>query len=315
MRHTKQAKNCVTPFFAKDPKNNGVFDSSEVMRLRKKYSLSKRILSVMRADPKTEYNAVTIYRILYKKMGCLPAQRKLAVKQIRKELMRLVKRGMVINSQKGYYCLRISAKTLHLLDNPPVVCHGIKIEATMTNVGSPQNSILGITSNDPKKNINEWLALMNFSEATKKRWVKRFFWEGRFITITLHPACGLVELWIKCSENPMDFSAMYRFKEYISGFLSPVCDFSDARVREIGINKDFRELRLEGVSSLSLRVFMNAWSRIYYKETIGAVRVEQHWVGSISFHDVVELIGRINAPVIRERVGRPDKWVDEVMFG
>jgi hypothetical protein len=258
---------------------------------------------------------VTIDRIFYGKIRYDKQLRKKHVKQIRKELSRLEKRGFIVHPHRGYYSLRISAKTMHLLDNPPVVAHGIKIEATMTLIGTPQKTILGITSNDPSFDVFSWLRMMSFNETTKKRWVKRFFWEGRFITLTMHPGCGLIELWIKCSECPMDFSAMFRFREYIKGVLSPVSDFSDARVREIGINKDFRELRLEGISSMSLHVFMNAWSRIYYKESIGAVRVEQHWVGSISFEDVVELIGKINAPVVRERVKRVDKWDDAIMFG
>lgn len=280
----------------------------------RKKSLSKRILSVLKSDPKTEYNATTIDRILYGKIRYDKTQRQKNIKQIRKELKRLTERGLVVNPQKGYYALRISSKTLHLLDNPPVVCHGIKIEATMTSIGLPQTSIQGITFEKTVRDLKWWLAMKHFTETTNKRWTKRFFWEGRFITLTIHPSCGLVEIWIKCSDNPMDFSSMYRFREYMKGYLSEITDLSDAKIREIGINKDFRELRLEGVSSISLHVFMNAWSRIYYKESIQAVRAEIHWVGSISFHDCVELIGKINAPVIREKkMGA--KWDDGMMFG
>lgn len=279
----------------------------------RKKSLSQRILSVFKTDPRNQYNAITIDRILYKKIKYDKTERKNNIKQIRKELGRLTNRGLIINVQRGFYALRISSKTLHLLDNPPVVCHGIKIEATMTNIGSPQSSILGITFENTKRDLKWWLTLKHFVETTNNRFVKRFFWEGRFITLTLHEK-GLIEIWIKCSDNPLDFSSMYRFNEYMKGYLSEITDLSDAKVREIGINKDFRELRLEGVSSMSLHVFMNAWSRIYYKESIHSVRAEIHWVGSISFHDCVELIGRINAPVIREK--KMDmKWDDGVMFG
>ena len=281
----------------------------------KKRSLSKRILTVLKQDPRTEYNAVTIDRILYGKIKYDKRQRKYHIKQIRKELKRLTDRGLIVNPHLGFYALRISSKTLHLLDNPPVVAHGIKIETTMTNIGTPQTSILGITDKKPKFDVIGWLQMMNFSETSNKRWVKRFFWEGRFITLTIHPGCGLIEIWIKCSENPMDFSSMYRFNEYIKGNLASLTDMKDARIREIGINKDFRELRLEGLSSMSLHVFMNAWSKIYYKETIGAVRTEIHWVGSIGFEDCLELLSRINAPVIHEKMTKVDKWDDVIMFG
>jgi hypothetical protein len=280
----------------------------------RKKSMSKRILSLFRQDPKIEYNATTIDRILNGKIKYDKKQRKTNIHQITKELKRLTERGHITNPHRGFYSLRISAKTLHLLDNPPVVCHGIKIETTMTNPGTPQTLILGITSKETTFDVFSWLKMMNFSETTNKRWVKRFFWEGRFITLTVHPKCGLIEIWVKCSENPMDFSSMFRFNEYMKGKLDVISDFKDARVREIGINKDFRELRLEGVSSMSLRVFMNAWSRIYYKESIGAVRAEIHWVGSISFQDCVELIGKINAPVIHEKK-MAKKWDDGIMFG
>lgn len=291
----------------------GMFGSSERGEMYRKKSMSKRILSILQSDPRTEYNTSTINRILNGKIHYEKAQRKKNLHQIRKELKRLTERGLVVNPHKGYYALRISSKTLHLLDNPPVVCHGIKIEATMTNIGGGQTLIQGITFERTEKDLRHWLAMKHFTETTNKRWVKRFFWEGRFITLTVHPNCGLVEIWIKCSENPMDFSSMYRFREYMKGYLSEITDLSDAKIREIGINKDFRELRLEGLSSMSLHVFLNAWSRIYYKETIGSVRAEIHWVGSISFHDCVELIGKINAPVIREKKMNA-KWDDGIMF-
>lgn len=279
--------------------------------MNKKKSLSNRILFVLRQDPKMQYNALTIDRILYGKIRYDKKERKKNVQQIWKELDRLVKRGHVIKPQRGFYSLRITAKTLHLLDNPPIVCHGIKIEATMTHQGTPHNSILGITSKNPNFDIKNWFLFMGFEETTNKRWVKRFFWDGRFITLTVHPKCGLIEVWIKCTENPMDFTSMFRFNEFIKGYLSPITSFGDAMIREIGVNKDFRELRLDGVSGMSLHVFLNSWSRIYYKESIGAVRAEAHWVGSIDFQDCLQMLALINAPPDRKGV---KKIVEDVMF-
>lgn len=282
--------------------------------MNKKKSLSKRILSIFRDNPKTEYNSKTIDRFLYKKLKYDGRKRKKNIKQVRKELDRHVERGNLIKSDKGFYCLRISTKTLHLLDDPPVVAHGIKIEAKITSIAGPQNLILGITSHDPKLMTESWLTVNGFSMTTNKRWVKRFFWEGRFITLTIHPSCGLIEIWIKCSELPLGFTDMYRFSEYMRGFLSPVSDFKEVRVVEIGINKDFRELRLDGVSSMSLHVFLNAWSKIYNHKERG-VRVETHWVGSIDLETVIELISKVNAPVVKEKVEKKTKWDDGLMFG
>jgi hypothetical protein len=277
--------------------------------MRKKDTLSKRILKVFRTDPRAEYNAITIDRILCKQIHYKRKERIKQVLLIRKELWRMTKRGLLLNPVKGVYSLRISRKTLHLLDNPPTVAHGIKLEATVLQNGRYHNSIQGITFIDTKK----WLELNVFTPTTNNRWVKRIFWEGRFITITIHPNCGLIEIWVKCSENPLEYHHMYRLNEYLKGFLSGISDFTDVKVREIGINKDFRELRLEGVSSVMLKSFMNAWSRIYYKETIGAVRVETHWTGTIDFQDVILLIAKVNA--LPEKQKKDDKWDDAVMYG
>lgn len=277
--------------------------------MRKRQTLSKRILKLFKSDPRQEYNAITIDRFLCNKIRYDRRERKEQVHQIRNELRRLTKRGLLSNPHRGFYCLRISRKTLHLLDNPPTVCHGIKLEATVLHPGTHHFLIQGITA----QGIKNWLIFNKFSPTTMKRFFRRIFWEGRFITITIHPECGLVEVWVKCSDNPLEYSHMLRLNEYLKGFMSEICPFTNVMVREIGINKDFRELRLEGVSSISLRNFMNAWSRIYFKETIGAVRIESHWTGTISFEDCVMLIAKVNSPP--EKSKKSNFKDDDLMFG
>lgn len=214
---------------------------------------------------------------------------------------------MIVKHTRGEYSLRISHKTLHLLEHPPVTVHGLKLETKAKR----QKTIHRITATCDKTELETWLENNKFEVTSKKRRYKRIWKEGRMITITVH-GNGLIELWVGCSDNPLTYTDMFRLKEYLSGYLSDIADFREVQVRQIGINKDFKELRLEGVSSVSLHVFMNAWSRIYYKETIGAVRVEQHWQGSIDFEDVIMLIAKVNAPEDIKKL--KVKW-DDVMFG
>lgn len=285
--------------------------------MRKK-SLAQRILSVLEKDPRREYNAPTIDRILCGEKQYIKKQRKEEVHKIRTELRRMVKKGIIRSEQKGFYSLMITARNLHLLENPPVTCHGLKIETKIKHWGAT-NSIGGVSSprnkylkENEKDDLVAWLMANGYVETTNNRFHRRFNWEGRWVTLTIHPLNGLIEVWVKSSNCPLTFTDLIRLREFLKGMLSELTDFNEAMVRQIGINKDFKDLRLEGVSCVSLRTFLNSWSRIYQHEH-DMVRIEAHWVGSIDFDNVIMLIAKVNAPPVMEK--NKSVFDDGGMFG
>jgi hypothetical protein len=279
-----------------------------------KKSLAKRILSVLEKDPRHEYNAPTIDRILCGERNYIKAKREHEVHKIRTELRRMVKRGLIRCDQKGFYSLIITHRNLHVLGDVPVMCHGLKIEARMIRFDKHQKTIDGITSpcNKIDDDLAEWMKARCFVETTNARFYKRINWEGRWVTVTLHPLNGMIEIWLKASLNPLDAMDLIRFREFLKGMFNEITDMGGAIVSQIGINKDFKELRMEGVSCISLKNFTNCIWRIYQTRELG-MRFEAHWSGKIDLNAVVMLIAQANAKP--EPKKEKSKWDEGGMFG
>jgi hypothetical protein len=86
----------------------------------------------------------------------------------------------------------------------------------------------------------------------------------------------------------------------LDGYFEEIAPFKDRRVvrlKEVGLAKDFRELRLEGVKSVSLRAFKNAWARIYYKDDQQLTRVEHHLALDMSLDEALKSLSVLTTPV------------------
>lgn len=286
--------------------------------MRNRKSLSMRILSVLEKDPRNDFNAPTIDRILCGEKNYRKSERKEEIHKIRTELRRMVKRGFIRNEKKGFYSLRITTKNIHMLENPPILVHGLKIETKIKyratkSIESITDECNNLFKENEREELMGWLKSQKFQNITKGRWVKRKLWEGHVVTITVHPSCGLIEIWVQSTDNPLTFVDLMNLVNHLKGFFSVISDFEPAMVRQIGLNKDFKELRVTGMSSMSLHAFMNAFSQIYNKERIGVMRVETHWVGSISFQDALLMLASISLPPVEKK---EDESRDEgVMFG
>jgi len=91
----------------------------------------------------------------------------------------------------------------------------------------------------------------------------------------------------------------------LGGFLESVAPFDEPRLiklKEIGVAKDFKELRLDGVSSVSLKAFRNAFCRIYYKDDIQATRVEHHLKLDMPLDDALKSLSILTHPVNYEKM-------------
>ena len=260
-------------------------------------SLNKKILETMQKDPRCQYTATMLDRLFYKgeQKHYIKKKHSKQIQCIRSELSRLLSREKIVKHRRGYYSLKITPATLKYLENPPITVHGLKLECRAKQ--TLQKTILRITANNNKtytKEMLNWFKAMSFKESTKYRWFRRIPWEGRGLNITIH-LNGLIEIWVKSSELPLSYPDMVRFCSYINGFLSTLKP-EDIMVRQIGVAKDFQSLRMDGISSITLHKFMNDWSKIYYKETIGAVRIERHLTCTISLEQCMNTLFLLNNP-------------------
>lgn len=221
-----------------------------------------------------QYNAHAIFTTIYMKENkdFKPIEKKQVIAKIRTELKRLSDRKKIDRKTRGFYQAKPFPHVIAKLENPEVRIHGIKIEINIA-----ENNIKGILPITPGSNIVEdWLVARGFEPISNNRFCIVKWWENRKVTVTFHVS-GLVEIFIRASSNPLGFFDFDRLLMWFNGFFDPfLFEHSDMWVRQIGFNRDFRLLRLEGVSSVSLQVMRNVWSQVYQKD--GCVRFEHHLV-------------------------------------
>lgn len=238
-----------------------------------------------------EYNAKTLSRVL-----------KISENKIKVYLNRLHNKGIILRTTKGMYKAYADLNVLRnqQLTNPPTLLHGILLECSLLPKvtkrvqGTPPKQVF-VTSD-----IKNWLHAHGFGFRDDNHSFFRFvWWEGRKITVSFFMS-GKVEIYISSSKNPLDYPSFELLLSFLDGFFEDVAPFKDRRVvklKEVGLAKDFKELRLEGVKSVSLRAFKNAWARIYFKDDQNLTRVEHHLVLEMSLDDALRSLSVLTTPV------------------
>lgn len=256
---------------------------------------TQKILNFMRKNAYHEYNAKTLSRIL-----------KISTQKVTVYLNRLHNKGVILKTTKGFYkaCADMTVVRQHQLTNPPTLMHGILLECIIVRKitkypqGAPPKSQNVITK--LSADLVKWLDVNDFVfREDNHSWFRFLWWENRRVTLTVFDNCKL-HVYVSSSKNPLSLPDFQNLLLYLDGYLDAIAPFKDRRVvrlKEIGLAKDFKELRLEGVKSVSLRAFMNAWSRIYYKDDIEATRVEHHLKLDMPLDDALKSLSILTHPV------------------
>ena len=92
------------------------------------------------------------------------------------------------------------------------------------------------------------------------------------ITITLHK--HLIEVWIKNSEHPIGIDGFNELVGWLKGVFAPLTE-RQWKLVQIGVNEDLKELKVDGMSDITLKEYRNMLFRIYNKHGIG-LRKEFH---------------------------------------
>lgn len=274
-------------------------------------SLSIQIMEILENNAQMQYNAKAIFYAIYgrKAQHIKPHDIKQIVAKIRTELTRLSIRKKIRRKKRGFYQAKPFPHVIQKLENPEVKIHGIKIEINIAE--NNKKGVLPISADN--NTFEDWLVARNFDAIGCNRWKAVRFWEDRRITFTVHSG-GLFEVFINASSCPLGFSDWVRLLNWFNGFFDPLLFDTDRLwVRQIGFNRDFRKLRLEGVSSVSVQVMTNLWSQVYQKEKEGLVRFEHHMVfpkSTLNVDDVTRSLLLITSPMSENGNGngvvRPD---------
>lgn len=96
---------------------------------------------------------------------------------------------------------------------------------------------------------------------------------------------GLVEVFLSASNAPLSFPEFESFCFWLDGKFANVIFTEQWMVRQLDINIDFVRKTLDGLTSLSLKAWHNAWARIYQKEK-DMIRIEVGMVPDQPLEDV-----------------------------
>ena len=270
-----------------------------------KRTLSARILELFKADPRTEYNATTIDRILHPQTHYKKKERKKELSKIRMELHRMAKKGLIEHDHRGFYSLRLTSRTLAQFDHPPLLCHRIHMTTTMLKSGTQQKTMVGDDfewKNFDEKAVIRYLVNAHYQKTTNDRYYKQIYVDGRRVTVTAHPKSKnrTLEVSINCTNNPMQYPDFIGVINSVKGYIMDICEFRLVYLDLIECNVDFPMLRMEGVSCLTLKTFVNGWLRVYNKPEIDVMRMEAGWTGKIPISDALNALLVASASVMKK---------------
>lgn len=264
----------------------------------------QRVLNFMRKNAHHEYNAKTLGRLL-----------KLDENKIKVYLNRLHNKGFINRVEKGMFkaVCDLAVIRSNQLENPPTLLHGILLECTIVRhvtkwgQGTPPNA-------ENNGSLERWLDSHEFTYRDDNHsWFRYVWWNGRRLTFTVF-STNKLHVYLNSSRNPVSYDEFDLLLSFLDGYFEEIAPFKDRRVirlREVGLAKDFKELRLDGVKSVSLRAFKNAWARIYYKDDDQLTRVEHHLTLDMSLDEALKSLSVLTTPVCFESVVLNNHSLDE----
>ncbi len=204
---------------------------------------------------------------------------------VKRELSRILARKLapIVRTRRGWYRHKLDVDVVAKLDRTKRIgLHGIKLEGTCLQA-----------------NTGYFLA-REAERKYRRRGYHRVVFEDREVKVTVHEK-GLVEVWLNASDHPIDFHQFDRFQSWLKGALHFVATWSWT-VKQLALNVDTRELALDGISSVKLTVFRNAWFQVYQRGE-DVVRFETHMLPSLGMEEAIMILRQLVETRIPQREG------------
>ncbi len=226
-------------------------------------SLGERIRMFLRSKAPEEFNA----KLIALAIGAKPSS-------VRKELTRLLNdaKAQIVREHYGFYHARTDLGILRrIAAGKPVLFHNIQLDGICHGMNTK--------------------LLIEARVQCKKRYRKRGYYdlvfEGRNLSLTLYDS-GHIHLALNASMNPLDYLAWSRFRAFLEGLLPSY--IGDLYLTDVDVHTDIREMQLQELKGMRVRVFDNAWFHIYQK-TEDILRLEVSMVPkNLKFIEACEIV-------------------------
>ena len=204
---------------------------------------------------------------------------------VKKIVARLHKEGLIEKAYRGMYRGKITVEKMIALERADIKIHGLKIEFSPV-----------VVKRENERNVTEQgegLSLCHlfndhdlvYQDNTQIVYHIEFL--GRNVTVQLMRE--IVGIFIKSTESPLDYTEFRAFKYWLEGKFGTAFILGSPMLRQVGLNKDYAELRMDGVHSVKLQKWENAWSQIYQKAE-NVLRREVHLATTIGLDEAIQLL-------------------------
>jgi hypothetical protein len=229
--------------------------------------LGERILMFLRSKAPEEFNA----KLIALAIGAKPSS-------VRKELTRLLRKTKpgIVREHLGFYRASTDLGILRrIAAGKPILFHNLQIGGICLN----KNSKLLIEARVP----------------SKKRYRKRDYYnlsfEGRNLSVTAFDS-GMIRLELNASMSPLDYLGWSRYRAFLEGLLG---DIGELYLTNVDVHTDIREMQLQELKGMRIRVFDNAWFHIYQK-TEDILRIEVSMVPkNLHFTEACQIVNELIA--------------------
>lgn len=193
---------------------------------------------------------------------------------VRRYARELVEEGIIVSPKRGWYRSK-EVDIIHQIPFERLRLHGIKVEYEGNKI-----------------NTHVYLPLITspimHRHGRNRSVVSHMDYRGREAVITLHK--NKIEVWIKSSQNPLDYGEFDGFCGFVEGKF-PDIKLHEWALRNVDMNIDVRGLMKEQ-RFISLQAFKNAWFTIYQKND-DIIRIEERLVLDITLDKALNIFKRM----------------------
>lgn len=184
---------------------------------------------------------------------------KSAERSIKRELSALIGAGLVEKPFHGHY--RLKDQSLRLAADP----NGVTGIHDLLCVGTNWPDAPTTGSAGPRFPVGRWDWSRATFDAESKQYELRLMWGTRWVRFTWSPSTSVVTLNVPAERRPIEFEEMSELMGWIQALTDPLDGGKKFELRKVGINRDLWLWELDGLRSIRLRAWTNAFRQIYQK--------------------------------------------------